>query len=523
MSNPLRTRLALRSAAIILGLLVLLGALIVAASMLFLSRMETSDQQRQLEGLMSTVENTARIAAFLEDAQLANEIAVGLMANRTVLGVAITTADRVLAVNGADMAGRSALELAQQYPEALHSTLYSPFSPAEQVGEILLVPNREVIRQQVFDSALLASGLLVLQILGIGLMVILVVVRMITRPITSISNRLHKLNVEMGEKLRSPRGNEHDEVGRLVLDVNAMIDYLVKLLNVEKTLRSEMEVNERKFRSIFENAQSAIFVCDSQGVLLSYNMAFLREFDISPQLLTSSTPPTLFQLVGNQGGGLQAAVRQCLDNRRSNTIEISIGNPRRWLELILGPGNAGTVQVIANEITALKDASAQAERRATTDALTSLGNRLGFERCLSRLRIGESFALIYLDLDHFKEVNDTHGHQAGDTVLIKVGEKLRSLARKTDYIARLGGDEFVLVLEGLDQEAIATRLATNILAALDPPLAIADDISVQIGASIGIAFGESGKISSEEIIRQADQAMYLAKQQGRHRYCVHRE
>lgn len=523
MSNPLKTRLALRSAVIILSLLVILGVLIVAASVLFLTWMETRDQQRQLEGLMSTVENTAQVAAFLEDEQLANEIVVGLMANRTVLGVAITSGEHVIAVNGPNLAGLSASALAQQYPDTLNSRLLSPFNPEEQVGTILLIPNREVIRQQVLEAVLLASGLLVLQILGIGLVVILVVVRMITRPITSISNRLHHLQVEIGEKLQSPRGNEHDEVGRLVLDVNAMIDYLVKLLNVEKNLRTEIEVNERKFRSIFENAQSAIFVCDGQGVLQSYNLAFLREFDLSPQRLTSSAPPTLFQLVGNQGAILQTALRECLDSKRSHTIEIAIGNPRRWLELVLGPDNAGSVQIIANEITALKDASAQAERRASTDALTGLGNRLGFTRRLSRLQIGEPFALLYLDLDHFKKINDTHGHQAGDRVLIKVSETLRQLARKTDYIARLGGDEFVLVLEGLNktQTEIATRLAGNILAALDVPMTIYDDVSVLIGASIGIAFGESGKTSSEQVIQQADQAMYRAKQEGRQRYCIH--
>ncbi|KJS09288.1 MAG: hypothetical protein VR73_02840, partial [Gammaproteobacteria bacterium BRH_c0] len=123
MSNPLKTRLALRSAVIILSLLVILGVLIVAASVLFLTWMETRDQQRQLEGLMSTVENTAQVAAFLEDEQLANEIVVGLMANRTVLGVAITSGEHVIAVNGPNLAGLSASALAQQYPDTLNSRL----------------------------------------------------------------------------------------------------------------------------------------------------------------------------------------------------------------------------------------------------------------------------------------------------------------------------------------------------------------------------------------------------------------
>src|SRR5690606_37755526 len=95
-------------------------------------------------------------------------------------------------------------------------------------------------------------------------------------------------------------------------------------------------------------------------------------------------------------------------------------------------------------------------------------------------------------------------------------------ARKSDFIARLGGDEFVLLLEGVDREDVCTRLATEFLAVLDQPLALNDTLSVSVGASIGIAFGETGAVSAEAIIAQADEAMYRAKEQGRHRYCIHR-
>ena len=103
-----------------------------------------------------------------------------------------------------------------------------------------------------------------------------------------------------------------------------------------------------------------------------------------------------------------------------------------------------------------------------------------------------------------------------------MGEILRALARKSDFIARLGGDEFVLLLAGVDREEVCTRLATEFLAILDRPLALSDTLSVSIGASIGIAFGETGAVNAETIIAQADQAMYQAKEQGRHRYCIHR-
>src|SRR5690606_3424744 len=126
------------------------------------------------------------------------------------------------------------------------------------------------------------------------------------------------------------------------------------------------ELNERKFRAIFENAQSAIFVTDSQGVLLSSNPAFLRLFDVSPQQLGGPNPPLLFDLVGDQAGPLQARLRQCLDNNRGTTVEVTLSQPGRWLELIMNPGGEGTVQVIANDITAFKHATSKAEQKAST-------------------------------------------------------------------------------------------------------------------------------------------------------------
>ncbi|MEA3300747.1 MAG: diguanylate cyclase [Pseudomonadota bacterium] len=517
MSNPIRSRLALRSTAIITALLLGLGLVVIAITAPVIARQESASQHRQLEGLVNTVEHTAAIASFLGDDQLAGEILDGLSNNATVSGALIRAGEQVLASRG---------DLGGEETGIIRRPLMSPFNRDEQVGEVVLASNQGVIREQVKAATLLASTLLLLLVIALGLCVIAVVVRMITRPITTISNRLHGLKVELGQKLDIPNGNEQDEVGRLVRDVNAMIDYLVNLLNSEKALRREKELNERKFRAIFENAQSAIFVTDSQGVLLSSNPAFLRLFDVSPQQLGGPNPPLLFDLVGDQAGPLQARLRQCLDNNRGTTVEVTLGQPGRWLELIMNPGGEGTVQVIANDITAFKHATSKAEQKACTDALTGLGNRLGFEQRIHNLldgdARGEPFALIYLDLDRFKEVNDSHGHQAGDAVLIKVGEILRALARKSDFIARLGGDEFVLLLEGVDREDVCTRLATEFLAVLDQPLALNDTLSVSVGASIGIAFGETGAVSAEAIIAQADEAMYRAKEQGRHRYCIHR-
>ena len=122
-----------------------------------------------------------------------------------------------------------------------------------------------------------------------------------------------------------------------------------------------------------------------------------------------------------------------------------------------------------------------------------------------------------LDLDGFKPVNDCHGHEAGDQLLIEVGHRLLASARATDLVARLGGDEFVLVCESIGSPQQAEALAGRILDALSQPFRIGEQ-SIRIGASIGISFGQDCG-TGNDLLREADQAMYRAKAAGRN--CMH--
>ena len=162
--------------------------------------------------------------------------------------------------------------------------------------------------------------------------------------------------------------------------------------------------------------------------------------------------------------------------------------------------------------------------QATHDALTGLLNRAAFmaevDDALHRSApLGSLAALLFIDLDRFKEVNDRLGHQAGDTLLAVACRRIESSLRSSESAGRLGGDEFGVLCPALDSHHSALRLAERIVAALEEPFTIHDEV-VLIGASIGIAFSDSNPIDAVELVGQADRAMYQAKAEGRARCAI---
>ena len=167
--------------------------------------------------------------------------------------------------------------------------------------------------------------------------------------------------------------------------------------------------------------------------------------------------------------------------------------------------------------------AARIEHLARTDSLSGLANRNAFVEAVEHevaegRRRRDSFAVLYLDLDNFKDINDTLGHQAGDTLLIAVSERLRWAVRETDLVARLGGDEFAVLQTGLREPADAGTVADKLLSALAAPFHL-DGVQRYVTASIGIAINTAGALSHDETIVQADTALYRAKDEGRNRYC----
>jgi diguanylate cyclase (GGDEF)-like protein/PAS domain S-box-containing protein len=177
------------------------------------------------------------------------------------------------------------------------------------------------------------------------------------------------------------------------------------------------------------------------------------------------------------------------------------------------------------DITLLKAHEKQLEHLAHYDALTSLPNRVLFADRLHQamtqaLRRERPLALAYLDIDGFKAINDCHGHDVGDQLLIAVTDRMKQVMREGDTLARLGGDEFVSVLPDVADVAASVPVLNRLLAAAAQPVSIGD-LVLHVSASLGVTFyPQAAEIDAEQLLRQADQAMYRAKQRGRNRYHV---
>ena len=181
---------------------------------------------------------------------------------------------------------------------------------------------------------------------------------------------------------------------------------------------------------------------------------------------------------------------------------------------------------VISDITEFREAEERIRFLAEHDMLTRLPNRLLFydrlQGALDRAKQGGTqVALLLIDLDHFKEVNDEHGHAAGDHVLRIVSERLLNLVRRTDTVARLGGDEFVVVQAGGRQPAAANALAARIVGRLGDPIG-GYDVPLRVTASIGLSVWPNSAGDPDELFRQADLALYAVKQGGRNGFTGYR-
>ena len=189
--------------------------------------------------------------------------------------------------------------------------------------------------------------------------------------------------------------------------------------------------------------------------------------------------------------------------------------------LFLHEANNAMMDELAQANLRLEEARRRAEAQAFTDPLTGLSNRRGLQLSFEALRQGGRrampghFALVVLDLDHFKALNDSRGHAAGDAMLCEVAARLREVTRSCDTIARIGGDEFVLLLPGISDVAALEQLGRRIVRRLEAPARIAGEIS-RISASLGVAISSRyARIDWRQMEADADAALYRAKREGR--------
>lgn len=298
---------------------------------------------------------------------------------------------------------------------------------------------------------------------------------------------------------------------------------------IEERQRTEEALfeSERRFRGLVDSLFDAVLTLDEHGMVLFANAAVAGVFGQQPASVVGSSVSELFEpasarlLVQRLARGISAPVNDLSLKTRG------VGGSSHDVDVTLTPsrGPLGVVQGIVRDVTTRRRYENELVHMASHDFLTGLSNRRRFEEEVERavsqaLRRESSGAILWFDLDYFKEVNDTLGHRAGDELLVKVAETLGRTVRSESLLARLGGDEFGLLLyqaDAIEARHAAERVLSEIK---NLPFSVSGN-TVRTSASVGVVLFPEHGVEVEELLTHADVAMYRAKELGRSRWVIY--
>jgi diguanylate cyclase (GGDEF)-like protein/PAS domain S-box-containing protein len=300
-----------------------------------------------------------------------------------------------------------------------------------------------------------------------------------------------------------------------------------------KLVEEQAGESEMKMRALLEGLPHGIYECDTEGRIIQANEAFARITGYSkdeilrmhiwdfmePGPQQDSLPAYLQKLVREQP---TPEPYQCRNQtREGRTLEVQVD----WVYRLAADGTVTGFFCLLTDITERKRIEEKIRRMATTDTLTGLPNRTLFiERFRAGLnhahRTGELLAVVYLDLDDLKGVNDTLGHAAGDQLLVTVGERLRSCVRNTDTVARIGGDEYNLLLAPVARREDVITIAEKIVTRIREPILIGGS-TFHMTASLGVSLYPDNGEDAEILLEHADIALYHVKTHGKNGFTLY--
>ncbi len=490
-----------------------------------------------IQEIFRVTENPAQRAVHLLDNQLAGEVVRGLEYYNFLTYAAIfDDKNQIMAEYRTPPTESATLWLTRLLMDEIKQyELDLIYSDGTYEGRFVLRISNDAALAPFYSrsTTIFISGLLRNMSLALVLMVLYHYV--LTRPLTTIASRFADIRPDQteGRRIDNIDGHKHDELGQIVKAANAFISTL-------EERQTGLTQSEQQLRIILDASPNQIFAVNKTGEFVFLNIATEKFYGKEHDALIGRNYYSIHKVISDKEANaiLINIKRADSDNRRTLDIEQRLTDAKGdvfAMQMSYIPFDfygESCVLVIGADITGRVEAEERVEHLAYFDTLTDLPNRnmlydhLKMDISRSK-RTGSYGALLFIDLDDFKRINDTMGHSIGDQLLLQLSQQMKSQKRQTDTLARLGGDEFILSLPDLHNDIDfakqqAAELAKRLLDKISTPITL-EKREFTISASIGIVIYPYGDSDTESLLRFADTAMYKAKQSGRNCYQLFEE
>ncbi len=532
-----RNRLSVRQARIAVGLTLLIGLLFSGIQIVWDLREEQHKIDRTVNQVLATLRESATQAAYGLDETLASRVISGIFEYDPVYEAELRdNFDNVLARRTKQPTTSNSVLLTevmfgenQTYEIALFTD-----DPNGLVGHLKVKIDTDLIADGFLNRAsrILLSG--ILRNLLLGLVLVVFFYTTLTKPLLGIAAQLRKIDPESPDSsiIDLPAHHAHNELGLIVQTTRDLIERVSSTL--DRLLETKLQVRDRESRlsAIVQNVADGILTITPTGRIVEYNAATKEILglmrDETPQgrtlhefLMPRAIPlleHSLEELVDRTRNGETVEKRLTLPVLRADHKEIDVSLALR----LIPDSSTPLMTAVLSDITMRKRYEEQLVYMANHDTLTNLPNRSLLEHSLSDAlqahkdnagsRNGAT-AILFIDLDRFKVINDSLGHDVGDLLLKAVGQRLQKVIRRQEIVGRLGGDEFLIIIPDLKETQDAAILSQAVLDALAPSFDIKGRV-LFVTPSIGIALYPSDGEDFPTLMRNADTAMYSAKSSG---------
>lgn len=533
MSIDLPQRLSFNLTRISLAAVVLLGALLTSLQVYMDYHEQRKIVQSHIQGLLKVSAGTAKLALQQGDASLAQEVVNGLAKYPFLHHISITnTQGNVVAVYDDPLPESDTGWLTRMLQDTSSSYRYPLKDHDNAIAALVIKLNVDAVLKPLYKRSLRTFGIDLTRTVALVLILAFCYHIFLTRPLSAIARNftaLHDGSKHNG-RLAMPETLRNNELGQIIEAANTLLSTL-------EAREKALEQKEAQLRVSLNASPNQVFALDSQGNFIFANTATASFYKKTVSTLEGQNFQYIHSAIDeNEAREITQFIRQAeqhptLTHEQEHSL-IDADGIEHFVHAYYVPYKVNEkkcVLVIVSDITARVEAENRIEKLAYFDTLTHLPNKQQIhDRLRDDLQLcrrSRSYgALLYVDIDNFKRINETLGHNIGDIMLLKIAQRMQKQIRKSETLARLGGDEFILSVPNIGMtldkaQDLVTVLATRVLESIREPIVLVDGEFV-VSASIGVVLYPFDEDNIDRLLSSADTAMYQAKRQGRDRFVV---